>query len=82
MPQLNVLGAVVEAYDIRPAAREQIISVGAKPVELDIEAENTETKGGYATEQSDDFLKRQQQAMANVLSPARYCDYHCCDSWP
>ncbi|WP_394203276.1 Re/Si-specific NAD(P)(+) transhydrogenase subunit alpha [Shewanella waksmanii] len=62
------LGAVVEAYDIRPAAREQIISVGAKPVELDLEAENTETKGGYATEQSDDFLKRQQQAMANVLA--------------
>ena len=62
------LGAVVEAYDIRPAAREQIISVGAKPVELDLETENTETKGGYAAEQSDDFLKRQQQAMANVLA--------------
>ncbi|MCG9738168.1 Re/Si-specific NAD(P)(+) transhydrogenase subunit alpha [Shewanella insulae] len=62
------LGAVVEAYDIRPAAREQILSVGAKPVELDLETENTETKGGYATEQSDDFLKRQQQAMANVLA--------------
>lgn len=62
------LGAVVEAYDIRPAAREQIISVGAKPVELDLETINTETKGGYATEQSDDFLKRQQQAMANVLA--------------
>ncbi len=62
------LGAVVEAYDIRPAAREQILSVGAKPVELDIQAENTETKGGYATEQSDEFIKRQQQAMANVLA--------------
>ncbi|WP_025821097.1 Re/Si-specific NAD(P)(+) transhydrogenase subunit alpha [Shewanella marina] len=62
------LGAVVEAYDIRPAAREQIISVGAKPVELNIEAENTETKGGYATEQSDEFIARQQQAMANVLA--------------
>ncbi|NMH65387.1 Re/Si-specific NAD(P)(+) transhydrogenase subunit alpha [Shewanella salipaludis] len=62
------LGAVVEAYDIRPAAREQILSVGAKPVELDIEAENTETKGGYAAEQSDDFLKRQQQAMTKVLA--------------
>ncbi|GIU37117.1 NAD(P) transhydrogenase subunit alpha [Shewanella colwelliana] len=62
------LGAVVEAYDIRPAAREQILSVGAKPVELDLETENTETKGGYATEQSDDFLKRQQQAMTNVLA--------------
>ena len=62
------LGAVVEAYDIRPAAREQIISVGAKPVELNIEAENTETSGGYAKEQSDDFIQRQQQAMADVLS--------------
>ncbi|KIO38145.1 Re/Si-specific NAD(P)(+) transhydrogenase subunit alpha [Shewanella sp. cp20] len=62
------LGAVVEAYDIRPAAREQILSVGAKPVELDLETENTETKGGYAAEQSDDFIKRQQQAMANVLA--------------
>lgn len=62
------LGAVVEAYDIRPAAREQILSVGAKPVELDLETENTETKGGYAAEQSDDFIKRQQQAMTNVLA--------------
>ncbi len=62
------LGAVVEAYDIRPAAREQIISVGAKPVELDLETDNTETKGGYATEQSDDFLKRQQQAMTHILA--------------
>ncbi len=62
------LGAVVEAYDIRPAAREQIISVGAKPVDLNIEAENTETKGGYAMAQSDDFIKRQQEAMASILA--------------
>lgn len=62
------LGAVVEAYDIRPAAREQILSVGAKPVELNIEAENTESKGGYAKEQSDDFIRRQQEAMADVLA--------------
>ncbi|GAA4881376.1 NAD(P) transhydrogenase subunit alpha [Ferrimonas pelagia] len=62
------LGAVVEAYDIRPAAREQILSVGARPVELNIEAENTETKGGYAKEQSDDFIARQQAAMADVLA--------------
>ncbi|BFM14301.1 NAD(P) transhydrogenase subunit alpha [Maricurvus nonylphenolicus] len=62
------LGAVVEAYDVRPAAREQILSVGAKPVELDIKAENTETSGGYAKEQSAEFIKAQQAAMADVLS--------------
>ncbi|MCP4991468.1 MAG: Re/Si-specific NAD(P)(+) transhydrogenase subunit alpha [Colwellia sp.] len=62
------LGAVVEAYDIRPAAREQILSVGAKPVELDIEAEDTETKGGYAKEQSAEFIAKQQAAMGSVLS--------------
>jgi NAD(P) transhydrogenase subunit alpha len=62
------LGAVVEAYDIRPAAREQILSVGAKPVELDIEAEDTETKGGYAKEQSAEFIAKQQAAMASILS--------------
>ena len=62
------LGAVVEAYDVRPAAREQILSVGAKPVVLDIEAEETEDKGGYAKEQSEEFLQKQREAMAKVLS--------------
>ncbi len=62
------LGAVVEAYDIRPAAREQILSVGARPVELNIEAEDTESKGGYAKEQSAEFIAKQQQAMADVLA--------------
>ena len=41
------LGAVVEAYDVRPAAREQIISVGAKPVELDLDTGESEGEGGY-----------------------------------
>ncbi len=62
------LGAVVEAYDIRPAAREQILSVGATPVDLNIETEDTETSGGYAKEQSADFIARQQTAMAAVLA--------------
>jgi NAD(P) transhydrogenase subunit alpha len=62
------LGAIVEAYDVRPAAREQILSVGAKPVELDIEAEETEDKGGYAKEQSEEFLAKQREAMAKVLA--------------
>ena len=62
------LGAVVEAYDVRPAAREQILSVGAKPVELDLETESSEGSGGYAKEQSEDFIQRQQELMAAVLA--------------
>ncbi|OMH39391.1 Re/Si-specific NAD(P)(+) transhydrogenase subunit alpha [Motiliproteus sp. MSK22-1] len=62
------MGAVVEAYDVRPAAREQILSVGAKPVALDLEAEATEGKGGYAKAQGEDFLRRQREQMAAVLA--------------
>ena len=62
------MGAVVEAYDVRPAAREQIISVGAKPVELELEAESTEDQGGYAKEQGEAFLARQRALMAEILA--------------
>lgn len=62
------LGAVVEAYDVRPAAREQILSVGAKPIELDLDTGAAEGSGGYAKEQGEDFLKRQRELMAEVLS--------------
>ena len=62
------LGAVVEAYDVRPAAREQIISVGAKPVELDLDTGETEGAGGYAKEQGEDFLRRQRELMNEVVA--------------
>lgn len=62
------LGAVVEAYDVRPAARDQIISVGAKPVELALETETAEGSGGYAREQSAEFIRRQQELMTEVLA--------------
>lgn len=62
------LGAVVSAYDVRPAAREQIISVGATPVELDLKTENAEGKGGYAAEQSPEFIARQQELMGDILA--------------
>ena len=62
------LGAVVEAYDVRPAARDQIISVGAKPVELALETEAAEGSGGYAREQSAEFIRRQQELMTEVLA--------------
>jgi len=61
------MGAVVEAYDVRPAAREQIISVGAKPIELELDANTTEGQGGYATKQDEAFLQRQRELMTDVL---------------
>lgn len=62
------LGAVVEAYDVRPAAREQILSVGAKPVELDLDTGSAEGSGGYAKAQGEDFLKRQRELMTEVVA--------------
>jgi len=62
------LGALVEAYDVREAAREQIISVGAKPVELNLDTSSAEGSGGYAQEQTDDFLQRQRAAMQEVVA--------------
>ena len=61
------LGAIVEAYDVRPAAREQILSVGAKPVELDLDTGEAEGSGGYAKAQGEDFLKRQRELMKEVI---------------
>jgi len=62
------LGAVVSAYDVRPAVKEQVESLGAKFVEFDLETDDAEDKGGYAKEQSDEFLQRQQAAMARVIA--------------
>lgn len=61
------LGAVVEAYDTRPVVKEQVESLGAKFVEVDmtgIEAQ-TQDAGGYAREASPELLRRQQETMAN-----------------
>lgn len=57
------LGAVVEAYDVRPVVKEQVESLGAKFVEVPLEEENTETKGGYAKELSKDSQERQKQVV-------------------
>ncbi|MDX1671274.1 MAG: Re/Si-specific NAD(P)(+) transhydrogenase subunit alpha [Balneolaceae bacterium] len=57
------LGAVVEAFDIRPAVKEQVESLGAKFVEVPLEEEDTETKGGYAKELSKDSQERQRQVI-------------------
>lgn len=61
------LGAIVQAWDVRPAAREQIESLGAKFVEFPIEAPDAETSGGYARAMDETFYKRQRQLMTKVL---------------
>ena len=53
------LGAVVEAYDVRPAVKEEVKSLGATFLELELEAQ--EGQGGYAREQSEEFLTRQRE---------------------
>ena len=62
------LGAVVSGYDIRAAVREQIESIGARFVVLDVGESSAEDKGGYAKAMSEDFYRRQREAMANVIA--------------
>ncbi len=61
------LGAVVSAFDVRPAVKEQVMSLGAKFVEVAAAPNAGETKGGYAQEMDDDYKKRQEQAIADVI---------------
>ncbi len=60
------LGAVVSAYDVRTAVKDQIISVGAKFVTLDVEAA-AEDKGGYAKAMDEAFYRRQRELMTEVI---------------
>jgi len=61
------MGAVVCAYDVRPVVKEQVESVGAKFIMLDIEAKSSEDKGGYAKAMDEDFYRRQRQLLTEVL---------------
>jgi len=63
------LGAVVSAYDVRPAVKEQVESLGAKFVEVDPEATtDAETSGGYAREMGEDYQAKQEQVLAEVVA--------------
>jgi proton-translocating NAD(P)+ transhydrogenase subunit alpha len=62
------LGAKVEAYDVRPAVKEQVQSLGAKFVELPIESADAEDKGGYAKVQDESFYRRQREMMLKVVA--------------
>ena len=60
------LGAVVQAYDVRPAVKEQIESLGAEFIELEIDAGDSEDAGGYAKAQDEAFYRRQREELAKV----------------
>ncbi len=62
------LGATVQGYDVRSAVRDQIESLGARFVELPLEAGEAEDKGGYAKELGDEFYRRQRELMAQVVA--------------
>lgn len=67
------LGAVVEAFDVRPAVKEQVESLGAKFVEVPLSEEEkakAETAGGYATEMSGDYKRRQGELVHERASAA------------
>src|SRR5881392_3658859 len=61
------LGAVVSAYDVRSAVKEQIESLGGKFVVLNIEGAAAEGTGGYAKAMGEDFYKRQRELLTDVL---------------
>ena len=61
------LGAVVSAYDVRPAVKEQVESVGGKFVILDVDSKTSEDKGGYAKAMDEAFYRRQRELLTNVI---------------
>ncbi len=62
------LGAIVEAYDVRPAVKEQVESLGGKFVELELETDTAEDAGGYAKELGEDFYRKQREMMTKVIA--------------
>jgi len=62
------LGAVVSAYDLRPVVKEQVQSLGARFVELPIEAENAQDERGYARAQGEEFYAKQRELLGRVVA--------------
>ena len=67
------LGALVSAFDVRPAVKEQVESLGAKFVSVDADAGAAETAGGYAREMSEDYGRRQSQLIHETLKNQDIC---------
>ena len=62
------LGAVVSAYDLRPASKEQVQSLGGRFVELPIEAKDAQDARGYGTAQDETFYAKQRELLARVVA--------------
>lgn len=62
------LGAVVQAYDVRAAVKDQVQSVGAKFVELPLQPASAEDKGGYAKAMDEEFYRKQREVMGKVIA--------------
>lgn len=62
------LGAVVSAYDVRPAVKEQVESLGAKFIQMELETGDSEDKGGYAKAMDEDFYRKQRELMTRVVA--------------
>jgi NAD(P) transhydrogenase subunit alpha len=63
------LGAVVEVFDTRPAVKEEVVSLGAKFIEVE-GAADASSAGGYAVEQSEEFMQRQKAKIAESIAKA------------
>jgi len=63
------LGAVVEVFDTRPAVKDEVISLGAKFIEVE-GAADASSAGGYAVEQSEEFMQRQKAKIAESIAKA------------
>jgi NAD(P) transhydrogenase subunit alpha len=67
------MGAVVQAYDVRPAVKEQVESLGAKFVEMPLETADAEAAGGYARELGEEFYRKQRELMARTVAASDVC---------
>lgn len=67
------LGAVVHGYDVRPAVKEQVESLGAKFVEVPLETTGAETAGGYAKQLGEEFYQKQRELMARTVAASDVC---------
>jgi NAD(P) transhydrogenase subunit alpha len=67
------LGAVVYGYDVRPAVKEQIESLGAKFVEMPLETGGAEGAGGYAKELGEEFYRKQRELIARTVAASDVC---------
>lgn len=67
------LGAVVHAYDVRPAVKEQVESLGGKFVEVPLETTGAEAAGGYAKQLGEEFYEKQRELMARTVAASDVC---------